>query len=251
MPKALGSLAERAIAKPQYPSMLSVPAEQRGYRGRGRNKFTEQEREYNIQRTAELYLQGRPYRDIADDLGVSHPTVVEYVRTLEKRWRERADIDFALQRAKELEKLDLLEKTFWQAWERSLIESSKTVLEAQPDRTVQNGAMKATKQRHTKESTVGDPRFLDGVFKCIDRRIKLFGIDAAERYVIERAQGEGDRGNDLETRLSKYDLDGVYGFAVIGAAPTYPVDHGVAEPLDTERPAPETSRILDADYVER
>lgn len=208
-------------------------------------KFTAQEREFVLARVAELYLSGKTLRVIGADVGVGAQTVTEYLRELERRWRVDADIDFGLQRAKELKKLDNLEQTYWQAWERSLADTNKTVLEATPVA----GKMAASRQKVTKESTTGNPAFLEGVFKCIDRRIKLLGIDAAERYVLE-SRGETND-NTLENRLKKYNLESGVAFAIVGVASADSTDNDLRESLDSERSAREASRILDADYVER
>lgn len=210
----------------------------------GGAKFTDEEREFVLARVAELYLKGKTYRDIGADVGVSAPTVGDYLRELERRWRVQADIDFSLQRAKELQKLEQLEKTYWDAWERSLQETNKTVLEASPK---SDGKMTATRQKVTRASTDGNSAFLEGVFKCIDRRIKLLGIDAAERYVLE-SRGETND-NALEARLAKY--TNVFGVAIVGDSAAHALDDGARKPVDSERPAREAGGILDADFVER
>jgi hypothetical protein len=53
--------------------------------------------------------------------------------------------------------------------------------------------IKKTKRR---EGQVGDPRYLDGVLKCIDRRCAILGIDAPKKIA-------GPTGGDFIVKVVK------------------------------------------------
>jgi hypothetical protein len=250
----LESRWKSVAGKPDYTNKLAdvtptdiKPAKRVGHHPQStiKTKFSEQERQFIKARMARLYLQGKPIIEIAHELGISEPTAGTYLREISQAWRESANVDFSLQRAIELEKLDQLEATFWEAWQKSLEDVTKTQLDAEPDASDTGGKMKPRRQRVTRTGSTGNPAFLDGVYKCIDRRIKLLGIDAAERYVLESRGQTG--GNDLEQRLSKY--DGVFAIGLVGVASPAIDGDRLGESVDSERPASEASGILDADYT--
>lgn len=210
----------------------------------GGPKFTPAQRELVLARVAELYMKAVGPYAIAKDIGVTAHTAITYIKVLEKRWRESALRDFDKARAYELAKLEHLELTYWDAWERSCAESSQTQTVIEPGKDADGNEIPRRKRQTVRKiEQVGDPRFLEGVFKCIDRRIKLLGLDAAERHIIDTT---GVSDNALSQRLAKYAV--VFGATVIENAPGPALDDGTDEPVDSERPPSETSGVLDAHY---
>jgi hypothetical protein len=63
----------------------------------------------------------------------------------------------------------LLEETYWAAWQRSIQEKTKT-------RTSKTGDTNSASIE--KETLLGDPRFLQGVERCVDMRAKILGTYA-------------------------------------------------------------------------
>jgi len=108
---------------------------------------------------------------------------------MQKQWLEATLIDFNEAKAREIAKVDRLEREYWSAWMRSC-EDAETITEKgkggkgaeKPD------TFEKTKQR---KGQAGDPRFLAGVQWCIERRIKLFGLDEPDRLIVDwRAEAE-------------------------------------------------------------
>ncbi len=83
----------------------------------------------------------------------------------------------------EIAKLDELERTYWDAWERSRGSFSRTTTRSRQAAGRGASQGEARVERHDRD---GDPRFLEGVLKCIDRRIRLVGADAPIRVDIEQ-----------------------------------------------------------------
>ena len=57
-----------------------------------------------------------------------------------------------------------------------------------------------------KEEQIGDPRFLDGIMKCISKRCEILGLDAPKKAAFSNADGTIDYGpflteDERRTRL--------------------------------------------------
>jgi len=131
-------------------------------------------------RIADLYLKGRLQVDIAEEVGVTQATVSRDLKVLHQEWLEDAKIDFDKAKAKEIAKIDNLERIYHAAWERSC-EDAETVRKKKS----QVGEGSEHKEMVTiAKGQAGDPRFLAGVQWCIDRRCKVLGIDAPAKTDI-------------------------------------------------------------------
>ena len=75
--------------------------------------------------------------------------------------------------AMELERIRLVQREAWKGWKRSQLPSVVTRRSRRGDRTVE---VTVTKTR------VGNPRFLNVLLKCVDRRIRLLGLDARLKF---------------------------------------------------------------------
>lgn len=129
-------------------------------------------RERDRVRIAKWYLQGRPQADIAEELGVSRPQISYDLKAIQKEWLKSSLIDFNDAKARELAKIDNLEITHWQAWDRSnkAKRTETTTVRGEDGETISITIKE--------EQLTGDKRFLDGVESCIDKRIKIFGLAA-------------------------------------------------------------------------
>ena len=143
---------------------------------------------------ADLYLKGWLQVDIAEELLLSQPTVSRDLQALQKQWVASTLIDFNKAKATEIAKIDRLEREHWAAWERSCLDAETT--------TEKGRAKKGAEKPDSVEKTIqrkgqaGDPRFLVGIQWCIDRRIKLFGLDEPDRIVVDWRQEVEEAGID-------------------------------------------------------
>lgn len=124
---------------------------------------------------ASLYLQGWTQAAIGDKLDLARQQIGYDLKAIQKEWLKSSLVDFNELRARELSKIDNLESTFWDAWSKSLTpkktETAKNIV-GPKEKPIRNEFSAKEEQQ------VGDKRFLDGVAWCIDRRCKLFGLDA-------------------------------------------------------------------------
>lgn len=166
---------------------------------------------------SEMYLRGntlemmvarlneeRPYR-------VSMRMVVDDMHVIRKEWRQTylANIDEV--KAKELARIDELEKAYWEGWAKSLEKESNTITEKLEDRTAHSGdkpTYSRTRVRRVDRDGRGDPKMLEGVERCIKLRCKIFGLDAQRIEIMDwrkQAASAGVDPNQLyEDVMSKF-----------------------------------------------
>lgn len=126
-------------------------------------------------RIAELYLKGWLQADIATELGVDQSTISRDLKAIQGGWQESVLVDFNEAKGRELAKIDQLEITYWEAWDRSLDEFKSKTVKAKG--TNKKEVAKNAEQTIKTEDRNGDPRFLQGIQWCIEKRCKLFGLD--------------------------------------------------------------------------
>jgi len=123
-------------------------------------------------RVARYYLKGRPQTWIARKLGVSQPTVSRDLEAVRKRWLAEMVKNLDAVKVRELARIDEIEVSYWRAWERSIGKHTRTT------ETLSGDEIEVSE---TTETLVGDPRFLAGVMACVERRCRIFGLDAPKR----------------------------------------------------------------------
>ncbi len=140
-----------------------------------------------------LYLKHKRQDEIAAELNLSQSTVSRDLKALQTLWLEKSIMNIDAVKARELEKIDLLELTYWEAWQSSIGQSvsttKKSVMRAARPKPVSPGQVVTASQPDVAsqelteytEKLRGDPRFLAGVMDCIERRCAILGIDAPRK----------------------------------------------------------------------
>lgn len=146
-------------------------------------------------RVASYYLQGKYQADIARLVGVKQQQISQDLAAIRKDWETSALVDFNEAKAKELAKIDLLEQTYWDAWFKSLepIKKSTKKMSGKVDKAKgATGQLPSTfDTTDVVEQRLGDPRYLDGIQKCIQKRCELLGLDAPLRIAETDVEGKG------------------------------------------------------------
>jgi hypothetical protein len=122
---------------------------------------------------AALYLRGQYQSAIARQVGVTQQQVSYDLKALRKQWLAAALRDFDEAKALELQRIDEAERAYWQGWERSCHPREVTLTKRVTGKDPRDEAS------IRKETPVGDPRFLDGVMRCIAQRCDLLGLSTA------------------------------------------------------------------------
>lgn len=154
---------------------------------KGRNR-TPAELERDRRNIGRLYLQGRLQAEIGDELGIDQSTVSRDLKALQDEWRRERVMDINEAKQKELAKIDVLELTYWEAWERSK-ENAETETTKMQGAAVAGAQPTHVEKQKRVEGQVGDPRFLQGVERCIERRCKILGIDAPQALTVGNPDG--------------------------------------------------------------
>ena len=138
-----------------------------GERGPKRTKF---QREAHLVEIKDAYLRGDTQMSIAERLGLSQAQISIDLATIQRRWRESSLVDVNEAKQRELERIDVLEREYWQAWEASKGEQSRSTASKTGD---------VSRAQVVKYESAGDPRFLAGVQWCVEQRCKILGLLAA------------------------------------------------------------------------
>lgn len=141
-----------------------------------------QQREYDLLFIERLYVRGYSHRAIAAELSkeraytLSHKTIGADIDLILSRWRETMVTEVDKLKAAELARINTLEREAWTEWEESKGTKQRTVSEKR------TGERPGTRAQITNEKMLGDPRYLQTVQWCIDKRCKMFGLDAPTKF---------------------------------------------------------------------
>lgn len=128
------------------------------------------------QKVAHLYLRGLTQIAISFEVGVTQAQVSRDLTTIQQWWKDKAIEDTEKRKAVELAKIDELEREYWEAWKRSLEGFKSKTVKGKKSKTGTDA--EDIVQTLKEEERNGDPRFLDGVMSCIEKRLKIFGLEA-------------------------------------------------------------------------
>lgn len=154
-----------------------------------------QRRQADLILTEQMYLAGHSQAAIAKAIGVSTAQISYDIEELRTRWRERTAMNLDAKKSEELARIDRLEMEYWDAWRRS-----QQDFKAQTVRKAEGKAKSAEVSQHT-ENRYGDPRFLEGVLRCIAKRCEILGINAAIKLDADITIAD-DWTNDPAVRLA-------------------------------------------------
>ena len=82
-------------------------------------RLTNGERAVHVEKVSELYLKGWHHAAIAAALGFTRQQIDYDVKQLHIRWQRAAHANIDQHKSRELAKVDQLERTYWEAWDRS------------------------------------------------------------------------------------------------------------------------------------
>lgn len=153
-------------------------------------KRTEMQREADLQIVSELYLKQWTQEKIAAYIAelrrplgyeVSQQQISLDIKAIQKRWQKSEVMNFNEAKQRELERIDVLEREYWEAWIKSQ-EPRKIA-----SRKISNDG---TVETQSSEVRNGDPRYLAGIQWCIEQRCKILGVEAPKRTELTGADGK-------------------------------------------------------------
>ena len=131
-------------------------------------------------RVAGMYLQGMSQWEIGRQLGVTQQCIAKDVQALEKEWLASAVVDIDAAKAKELARIDRLERVAWRAWRRSCQRKEKATTRMEKKLHEDAQQAKTVTSRAT-ELRDGNPEYLKRVEWCISKRCELLRLNPPQR----------------------------------------------------------------------
>lgn len=131
----------------------------------GQNKFALLERRRNV---ARRYLRGELQWQIARAFEVDQSTISRDLEAIHDEWLRHALFDLTAIKARELARVNEAEREAWRGWQRSQRPAEKLTTNVGAD---------GLKASHVREGQAGDPRFLQLILNCVERRCKILGVD--------------------------------------------------------------------------
>ncbi len=146
-------------------------------------------------------MTGTTQAEIGKAVGVSRQTIHVDLKHIHAAWLESALMPFDKLKARELARIDRLEREHWAAWERSQKEYRASLTEQTDDIDDKTGDVRNVVRRKAqvkKEQRVGDKAFLTGIQWCIEQRLKIFGVYAAQKVALTWEEEAREQGFDPE-----------------------------------------------------
>lgn len=132
----------------------------------------------------DLYMKGHSQKDCARiaEEKTGHPfgntAVTNYINEAIGYWQESRQSMIENHKAIELEKINRLELAYWEGWERSclMVKSKSKIKRKEED----SKKMALHEVRDDEKPSQGDPRFLNGIQWCVDKRCTILGIEVPQ-----------------------------------------------------------------------
>lgn len=169
-------------AKKKAPARKRKAAPKRTARRAG--KRTAQAAAHDRAEIARLYFEGMGQAAIAEEIGISQPTVCRDLAVLHDQWRQEGVKKIDAYISRELARIDRLEQMYFDAWERSQEDAVTN--------TEEMGGQYGVRSVEKIEGRDGSAQFLGGVQWCIERRCKLLGLDAPKRTISVTSDDPND-----------------------------------------------------------
>lgn len=146
-------------------------------RGQGRHSRTDEQTERDRSFASDLFLKGYSYRRIAEAINernksdevpytVTYQTVYNDIQFCLTQWKREQFDNIDQYITQELQSLDNVAREAWEEWEKSKRPKCKTKYILGKAKEVQ------------KETTTGDPSFLNVVLNVQQRKARLLGYDS-------------------------------------------------------------------------
>ena len=156
-------------------------------------KRTKGQRERDLVLVSEMYLRGETQEAIAiavsdnyDGFDLSRQQMGYDIKKLHKRWIRSQLINIDAAKARELARVDSIEREAWDAWEHSKQDAEIITTKGKGTKD-EPAQMEKTVQR---KGQIGDVSFLRVVQWCVEQRCKILGLDAPRQMELGGKDGD-------------------------------------------------------------
>lgn len=150
-------------------------------------KRTKLEIKRDRHKIAELYIQGKYQSVIAEIIGLTQQQISYDLKAIQKEWIKNTTLSLDTYKSTELAKIDHLERTYWQAWDRSLNQFKSQIVKGRDitkDTNTGKPIAESIEKTNKIEDRNGDPKYLQGIQWCIDQRCKILGVYAEIKHKL-------------------------------------------------------------------
>lgn len=159
-------------------------------------------------RIAAMMFEGMNLTDITDtinrgrpqELQVSRQAIQNDIKAIEEQWKKETLFDFNAARNRVLQEIAYLKETYWKEYRKSeqpkiTRTTEATVDEEDLESLLQSGEDISNPTRIKKAITreergTGNPAFLQGIERLIERECRITGIDAPNKMALTNTKGE-------------------------------------------------------------
>ena len=152
-------------------------------------KRTRIQRERDLVIVSDLYLRGETQQAIAGIVSESYPEFsltqqqIGYdIKKLLGRWQKQQFLNIDDIKARELARINKMEREAWDAWDRSKEDAETTISKVRG--ATGDKEPKQVERTEQAKGQVGNPAFMKVIQWCVEQRCKIFGAYAAEKRDI-------------------------------------------------------------------
>lgn len=106
------------------------------------------------------------------------------LKKIREAWIEEYMPPYAEMQAKELARLDKMERELWDAWERSKRDAEAETVEESHE-SGKDGVYDRNKTVRDRAGRDGDPKFIEQILKVVDKRAKIVGLYQASKVEVD------------------------------------------------------------------
>lgn len=134
---------------------------------------------------AAMLLKGMTLRSITDVIGgryrggLAVSTIQRDSEAIWKEWREAATEDIKTLQRMELKKLEYVVREAWEAWDRSKEGVTESSIR-EYDSSQEDGKRYTVRTTKIIPQRDGNPQFLSIILQCIEKQIRILGLDASK-----------------------------------------------------------------------
>lgn len=165
------------------------------------NRRTEKKIQQRMRRfqVESLWLQGWSVAAIVAELREPERTIRNDVKFIHRKWRRDGLRPFDHHKARELARLNEVEREAWKAWRRSIGVNEKRTKSTKAKGDANTGKMSNPEVGNSTVETdsPGVPRFLQLVLSCIDRRCRLLRLSAPFQGATAASRADKRREQNL------------------------------------------------------
>lgn len=117
------------------------------------------------------------YKQSGSKVTITVASVTKDLKEIKNEWQSSANENMAEHKIIELKKIDALEREYWDSWQKSIQKDTKRTISK---KISYRGGEEIRQSESKEEDYFGDPRFLDGINKCIEKRCNILGLTRQE-----------------------------------------------------------------------